>query len=238
MALREFSYQLMHPLLGTVARNRWVIHRLFGVRVPKHITVHFDPTTLLLRHALLQTLTPHDRTALEVGIGQGALLALGIQKSTGIEVQGVDCSESRVHSSRQVAAHNDLESRFYTSVFFDGVPADERFDLIFFNPPYVPTGQGRRLKLTRRMRADSDRVWDGGDDGSQVLRVFLERAHSFLRPRGRIVFGVQLVFLPLPRIEEIVDRANWVVVERIRRRWLPCVAYVVAHRNGKHDESE
>ena len=227
MALREFVYELVHPLLGAVARNRWLINRLFDVRVPKQIVVHFDPTTLLLRHALRQIVTADDRTALEVGIGQGALLALGLAKSTNIEVQGVDCSAARVGSSQQVAAHNGVDPKFYTSDLFGSVPVDQKFDLIFFNPPYVPTSEGQQLKLTRRMCADSDRVWDGGDDGAEVLRDFLEQAHRFLTPRGRILFGVQPMFLPGVRIETLVADTRWAISQQVQRCCIPSVVYVL-----------
>ena len=235
MALRELVYELVHPLLGAVARNHWLINRLFDVRVPRGIVVHFDPTTLLLCHALRQTVTADDKIALEVGVGQGALLAIGLLKSTSIKVQGVDCSAARVLSSQQVEAHNQLEPQFYTSDLFDSVPSDQQFDLIFFNPPYVPTCEGRKLKLTRRMCADSDRVWDGGDDGAEVLRSFLEQAHRFLTPRGRILFGVQPIFLPVRHIETIVADADWKIKQQVQRCCIGSVVYVLERSESKAD---
>jgi release factor glutamine methyltransferase len=141
MSIRRLLYHVVHPVLGLAAR------------IPRDITVHFDPTTLLLRFALQQVVVPQDKSALDVGIGQGALLALGLQRSTHLYVEGVDCSESRVHSSRLVAHHNALTANFFVSNLFSAVPPDCQYDLIFFNPPYVPTRNGEELKLTRRMRA-------------------------------------------------------------------------------------
>lgn len=227
MALHELLYHLCHPLLGTAARNRWLIHRLFHIRVPKQVTVHFDPTTLALLLALRNTVTPSDKTALEVGIGQGALLANSLQKSTAIDVEGVDCSEARVLSSCTVAAYNRLQPRFYMSDLFSKVGNGRSFDLIFFNPPYVPTGQGRRLKLTRHMRADSDRVWDGGQDGSGVLRTFLQQAHGFLSSHGRLLFGIQPIFLSRELTESTIADCKWQIRDRYSPRWLPACVYVL-----------
>jgi release factor glutamine methyltransferase len=227
MALRHVVYELCVPILGTVARSRWLIRRLFQVDVPPHITVHFDPTTVLLLFALRREVTPEDKTALEMGIGQGALVSLALHKATGIDVQGVDRSEARVRSSQDVATHNSLQLRFFVSDLFSAVAASEQFDIIFFNPPYVPTAQGRRLKLTRRMRADSDRVWDGGDDGSCVIELFLQHAHNFLTPRGRVLVGAQPIFLPAQRIEELAAKTRWTITQQVSRCCIPSRVYVL-----------
>ena len=230
MEIKQLAYELVHPLLGAVARNRWLINCLFDVRVPKQIVVHFDPTTLLLRRALRHTVTAADRTALEVGIGQGALLTLGLLKSSKIDVQGIDCSQARVLSSQVVAAHNGLNPRFFVSDLFGSVPPDHQFDLIFFNPPYVPTSDGQQLKLTRRMRADSDRVWDGGTDGTQVLQAFLQQAPQFLSRSGRVLFGLQTNFVPVERVESVVSASGFVVLDRVTRCCLPSLVYVLGQR--------
>lgn len=234
MSLRKLLYQVVHPVLGLAARNRFLIGRVFGIRVPREITVHFDPTTLLLRLALRQVVTPRDKFALEIGIGQGALLALGLRQSTQLRVEGVDCSEPRVRSSQEVAKHNGLSADFYVSDLFDRVPSDRQYDVIFFNPPYVPTRDGEELGLTRHMRADSGRVWDGGDNGMQVLREFLLRVPAHLSPRGRVLFGVQPMFVPDHSVQALIDASRLVLLNRITRRWIPSAVYVLGHTSDRH----
>lgn len=227
MAIRHLVYELVHPVLGAVARNRWLIRRLFGVCIPQDTVVHFDSTTLLLRHALPLAVRPADRLALEVGIGQGALLALALRQTTQLEVHGLDCSAARVSSSQRVAEYNGIDAYFFTSDLFSGVAPGRLYDLIFCNPPYVPTCEGRQLRLTRRMRADSDRVWDGGDDGTRVLQAFLERAADHLRPGGRVLFGLQPIFVPPARVEQMVTDCGWTIIQRWQRRWIDSVAYLL-----------
>jgi release factor glutamine methyltransferase len=229
MSVRRLLYDVVHPLLNSAAQSRFLIRRLFRVRIPPDVTVHFDPTTVLLRIALQQVVVPQDKSALEVGIGQGALLALGLKRSTHLDVEGVDCSESRVHSSRLVARHNGLVVNFFVSDLFSAVPPDRRYDLIFFNPPYVPTLLGEELKMTRRMRADSDRAWNGGQDGTDVLREFLLRAPAHLSPHGRVAFGVQPIFVPDHGISELVRQTQLAVLNRITRCWIPSIVYVLGH---------
>jgi methylase of polypeptide subunit release factors len=110
------------------------------------------------------------------------------------------------------------------------VPPDRQYDLIFFNPPYVPTLLGEQLKMTRRMRADSDRVWNGGQDGTDVLRQFLLQAPAHLSPRGRVVFGVQPIFVPDQRIDALVKQTQLAVLHRITRCCIPSTVYVLYDR--------
>ncbi len=232
MVIRRLVYELTHPLLNALARNHWLIHRLFGIRIPKGTIVHFDPTTLLLRHALLRSVDSADRNALEIGIGQGALLSLSLCQSTALRVDGVDLSLSRVASSQAVAAHNQIPAHFFVSDLFADIPRGQRYDLIFFNPPYVPTSAGQQLRLTRRMRADSDRVWDGGQDGVEVLREFLRQAPRFLSPRGRILFGVQAIFISQERVRSLVEESGFELFDRISRCCIPSTAYLLRRRGG------
>jgi release factor glutamine methyltransferase len=152
---------------------------------------------------------------------------VALAKTTTLEVQGVDCSIERMESSRRVALHNDVNPTFFVSDLFCNLKDDSRFDLIYFNPPYVPTRQGRQLRLTARMHADSDCVWDGGADGTEVLQRYLREAHHFLAPHGRLLFGVQPVFLAADVIHPLVRAEGWRVVDEFSPCCIPSVVYVL-----------
>lgn len=238
MSARRLLYQVAHPILNFAARNRFLIRRLFRLDIPRGVTVHFDPTTLLLHMALQDVVVPQDTTALELGIGQGALVALGLRRSTHVDVSGVDCSAARVASSQCVARHNGLAADFFVSDLFSAVPPDRRYDLILFNPPYVPTSIGKELQLTDRMRADSDRVWDGGQDGTLVLRDFLLHAPSHLSRRGRVLLGVQPMFVSDNRIRELVEQTHLTLLNRITRCCIPSVVYVLGRTQPPPGQSQ
>ncbi len=113
------------------------------------------------------------------------------------------------------------------SDLFAQVPAENKYDLVFFNPPYVPTRLGRALRFTQRLSVDSDRVWDGGEDGTAVLREFLYQAERFLSSRGRVVFGVQGWFVPDGKVLDIVAASGLVLKRRVVRRFFPSVVYIL-----------
>lgn len=59
-----------------------------------------------------------------------------------------------------------------------------QFDLIIFNPPYVPTDQ---LELERALtEKDIAASWAGGEDGRVVIDAFLSSAPSYLSKCGFI----------------------------------------------------
>jgi release factor glutamine methyltransferase len=233
MPLKNLAYHVGHPLLGLLRSNHFVIRRLFGVRIPREVAVQFDPTTVALARELLREITEEDTTALEMGIGTAALISLSLMKRTRLRIDGVDCSPSRVATAQAVAEYNGLPARFWQSDLFSSVPDDARYDLTFFNPPYVPTQWGRDLKLTARLHVDGDQMWDGGEDGTSVLRSFLRQAPRFLSPRGRIVFGVQNLFVSDELISRAITESGCRLLHRHRRRLVPACVYVVAPQEVK-----
>lgn len=221
-------YNVCHPILRLLRTNRWIIRRIFGVRVPKGMAVQFDPTTVLLAHALQQIATDEDNASFEVGIGQGALISLSLAGTYPLVISGIDCSAERVETSRQLAEFNGIDAEYFESDLFSNVPNEARFDLIFFNPPYVPTEVGRQLQLTSRLEVDGDQMWDGGEDGTAVLREFLRQAPRFLEPRGRILFGVQNIFVSDEQVLAAISDSELIMLERIKKRFVPSTVYVLA----------
>jgi len=233
MQIKIAAYHLFQPLLRLLRNNRLIIRKLFGIRIPGDVAVQFDPTTLLLAKVLREVAQTQDRFALEVGIGQGALVGLSLAKGQPIELDGVDCSHTRVDSSKRVAQFNKINASFWVSDLFASVPVDKSYDLIFFNPPYVPTNVGEELRLTERLEVDGDQVWDGGEDGTSVLREFLEQARRFVSDHGRVVFGVQEIFVPQTKVKEVVNASPFQLTQRVVKRGIPSAVYVVAARNSQ-----
>lgn len=235
MRFKVAAYHCFHPILRTLRNSRIIIGRLFGVKIPPNVSVQFDPTTVLLARAVAESLTDNDKRALEVGIGQGALVGLSLMRAAkkqaiSLSLDGIDCSTSRVESSQQVAGFNQIEARFWISDLFSEVSPEQQYDLIFFNPPYVPTGVGSELKLTKRLQVDGDQVWDGGEDGTSVLRMFLREAPRFLSSSGRVLFGVQDIFVPDQLVVDAVAETELRIVDRFKKRSIPSVVYILEHR--------
>lgn len=228
MPLKNIAYDLVHPLLRYLRNHRIVIRKIFGVRIPTGTSVQFDPTTILLSRTVREICTPEDSRVLEVGVGQGALVLLSLAKDRNLQSDGIDCSSTRVASSLRVAEHNQIAINCWVSDLFSQVPWPTQYDLIFFNPPYVPTEVGEGLRLTERLQVDGDQVWDGGKDGTTVLRSFLMQAAKYTSDRGRVVFGVQEIFVPDQVVSDAISDCGYKMLSRITKPLIPSVVYVVS----------
>ena len=79
---------------------------------------------------------------------------------------------------------------------FRGIKA--RFDLILFNPPYLPTGPQERLEGWLNL------AFDGGVSGRGAINSFLEDLRDHLAPGGRAL----LLVSTLSGLSEIEEKAR------------------------------
>jgi len=107
---------------------------------------------------------PPGSTVLDMGTGSGILALHAAKKAK--KVLAVDISRQAVENLRRLSLPNIQVRR---SDLFQNVK--ERFDVILFNPPYLP----REPPL--------DPQWSGGIG---IINRFLSQARSRLRPGGRI----------------------------------------------------
>lgn len=128
--------------------------------------------TQLLIGAL--TVRPGER-ALEIGTGSGAV-AVHLARQ-GAKVRATDINPAAVEHARGEAKRAGVEVDFVVGDLFG--PIRGRFDLVVFNPPYLPTGPEDRLE------GPLNQALDGGPDGLEVVRAFLGRLPSVLATGGR-----------------------------------------------------
>ncbi|MFA6035988.1 MAG: HemK2/MTQ2 family protein methyltransferase [Candidatus Micrarchaeia archaeon] len=114
---------------------------------------------------------------LDVGTGSG-LLAL-VAKSEDSDVTGIDVSEVAVENAKFNASQNGLDCKFMVSDLFSNVEGE--YDLVIFNPPYLPSAQGEAVK------GELDKAWNGGENGREVIDRFLDNFQFFLRPEGSLL---------------------------------------------------
>ena len=205
----SLSYRLLHPVVKRLRTSPTIIRLLWNVKLPPNCEVHWDTVTFLMRKPL-KKFRQINAKVLEIGIGQGALNSLYLQRSSNSTIHGTDISEGRVEQSKRIADFNKSDVYFWKSDLFAEVR--EKYDLIFFNPPYVPTSKGRELGLTKKLNIDSDNVWDGGADGMQLIRRFLLEAKAHLTQNGKILMGVQDIYIPKKAMLEELDSHRYSVV--------------------------
>jgi release factor glutamine methyltransferase len=113
---------------------------------------------------------------LEVGCGSG-ILSIHCALAGG-KVTAVDINPRAVECTLKNASRNAARLEARRSDLLSDVKGD--FDLILFNPPYLPVKE----------KDDLGRAWSGGTGGMEVVERFLEQAPLQLAPGGRILLLV------------------------------------------------
>lgn len=144
------------------------------------------PETELLVEAALARASLLDAPAvLDVGTGSGAV-ALAIKHSrrdvrmTGLDVSPDALEQARVNEEL-VMGTLDSGIRWVQSRWFEAL-ADERFDLIVSNPPYVRTAE-----IVGPLTFEPRIALDGGADGLAAYRVLFAEARSRLKAGGALL---------------------------------------------------
>ena len=125
----------------------------------------------LMADILKKNIKDTNLKVLEIGVGSGfqlkILKELGIQKQN---IFGVDINKDAVMHCRE-QGFNCLPSDLFTNV-------KEKYDLIVFNPPYLPKD--------KREPKSSQKATTGGKLGSEIINKFLEQAKNYLNSNGKI----------------------------------------------------
>jgi release factor glutamine methyltransferase len=130
---------------------------------------------------------------LEIGTGTG-IIAITASKHAD-EVIAVDINEYAVACARENSKINQSNIDVRLGDLFDPVK-DEKFDLIIFNTPYLPTDDDEMIG------DELEAAWDGGKDGRMVIDRFIEKLPEHLNSGGR----VQLVQSSLSNVEQTTGR--------------------------------
>ena len=109
------------------------------------------------------------KKALDMGCGSG-IIALHMAKS-GNDVVAADISKPAIKNTIFNAGLNNLKIDTIQSNLFKNIK--EKYDIIVFNPPYLPT-------------INEDISWDGGIKGLNIIQPFLETAKKHLFKNGVI----------------------------------------------------
>lgn len=133
--------------------------------------------SFLLANAALEEAEP-GMSILEIGAGSGFVSAV-----LGANVKGVRvlATEINPHAAR-CAKSNGVEV-IRTDLFRALKPESQKtsFDLILFNPPYLPTSEEEKVPGWLNY------AFDGGASGRETLDRFLGEARNYLKPRGKIL---------------------------------------------------
>ncbi|HII81258.1 MAG TPA: methyltransferase [Methanosarcina sp.] len=139
--------------------------------------------SFLLADAALEEAEP-GMCILEIGAGSGFVSAVLRANTPGIRVLA---TEINPHAARCAKA-NGVE--VIRTDLFKGIRSGSRgasFDLILFNPPYLPTSEEEKVPGWLNY------AFDGGASGRETLDRFLDDVRDYLKPGGKILILISSI---------------------------------------------
>jgi len=125
-------------------------------------------------------------SVLELGTGCG-IIALECSRRGA----NVVCTDINPHAV-DITKHNYLKNKSFLNGkidvrrgdLFSAVKSDEKFDVIIFNPPYLPTESDEKIGGSGWF----DVATDGGKDGLFLTRKFIKQVAKHLNEKGHAYF--------------------------------------------------
>ncbi|HLH07963.1 MAG TPA: peptide chain release factor N(5)-glutamine methyltransferase [Terriglobales bacterium] len=137
----------------------------------------------------------------DVGTGSGCIALALASELKGADIYAVDISEDALDIAKTNAVRLQLGGRvtFRAGDLLDGF-ADDEFDLVVSNPPYV--GECEADKVQAEVRKFEPRVAVfGGPQGTEVVTKLLQQARRVLKPGGHLL--VEIGFSQSEKVREM-----------------------------------
>ncbi len=172
----------------------WPKSIFFGAHVfevPKEVYEPAEDTFLAARHLTVKM----GARVLDMGTGCGILAVLVARNAR--QVIAVDINPHAVKCTSRNAALNGVSAKVETRLgdLFEVVEAEEEFDLVIFNAPYLPVDADEG-------RSWAEKAWSGGRSGRMVVDRFVDQVSQHLGQEGRVL----LVQSSLAGVEETLQR--------------------------------
>lgn len=123
---------------------------------------------------------------LEIGCGTG-IVSITIDLESDIDVTGLDISPQAIKNTTINKNKFNSNIKIIESDLFDKV--NDKFDIIYSNPPYIKTKEIENLQV--EVREHEPRLaLDGGEDGLVFYRKIVKESIEYLKENGFLVFEI------------------------------------------------
>ena len=145
--------------------------------VHPNVYVPAEDTFLIAKHLDVE----ESDYVLDMGTGCGILGVLAAKQAK--KVVAVDINPYAISCAKRNAEKNGVKQKidFIRGALFSPFRTKDLFNLILFNPPYLPSKPPEESNWLGK-------AWSGGADGRKVIDLFVTNVRNFLAPKGRILF--------------------------------------------------
>jgi len=190
MKLQDFAARRLHgePVVRIIGEKEfWGL----AFALDAATLVPRPETEMLVRRGLEVLHGRTHRQLLDLGTGTGCIPIAILSESPSTMAVAVDLNPAAVATARRNAERHGVGRRFDARVgsWFEPLRADERFDLITANPPYIEHAAIAALPPEVREH-DPLLALDGGADGLDAYRAIVGGARRWLKPGGALVVEI------------------------------------------------
>jgi release factor glutamine methyltransferase len=147
----------------------------------------------------------------DVGTGSGAIAVALAHHLPQAAITAIDLSASALAIARANAKRNGVAIRFLEGNLLAPV-ADEQFEIVVSNPPYVPAADSDTLAVEVRDYEPALALF-AGDDGLEVYRRLIPSAFAAVVPGGFI--ALEIGFGQSPAVSALLARSGFQQIEFI-----------------------
>lgn len=123
---------------------------------------------------------------LEIGCGTG-IVSISVDIESSVDVTAVDISEKAIENTRINKERLNSKIKIINSDLFSNI--NEKFDLIYSNPPYIKSSEIENLQVEVR-DYEPRLALDGGEDGLFFYRSIIKSSPESLNNKGFLVFEI------------------------------------------------
>jgi len=190
-------------LLCFIRSSKKITYLIWGLKISNYChSTFWDLTTLVIKKELGFF---NKINYLDMGCGQFAILGQYYKKNRPNSfVVSVDLYKDFVNNSLENSKNNKNAIEIFQSDLFENI--HNKFDLISFNPPYVPN--------TSKKENDKDqysKIRYSGIEGTDIMSIFLENAKKFLSNKGIILLGINNFYVSEESCLKIIDSHGYKV---------------------------
>lgn len=199
--------KLYYIILKFIRSSKIITLLIWGIKIDKFLhNTFWDLTTLVLKKELNDI--RHKKKYLDMGCGQFALLGQFFKKANTVsDVTSVDIYEKFVENSLKNSELNKTDIQIKKSNLFSNI--DEKFDLISFNPPYVPSSQ-------KKDELEFPNIRYSDHKGLKTTHDFLIESKNYLMTDGEILLGINTFYVSQALCNKLISETGY-KVEKITK---------------------
>jgi release factor glutamine methyltransferase len=168
--------------------GRWEFYGLEFTVTPDTLIPRPETESLVEQALTWLSNKSNRRLGVDLGTGSGCIAVALAKHIRDLSIIAVDISAQALSVARSNTIQHQVSDRVHCLQADLFPPVDCQFDLICANLPYIPTGTLRTIKIYGK---EPSLALDGGVDGLDLIRRFLNRAPALIAPGGLILVEIE-----------------------------------------------